>query len=118
MRRTQVGDSVARLRLFAALDRAHPLGALKDWAKGARACLNLPLDASVLQAGQPIYTARPKFTGMDDPVPRGMRAVILPGSKDTVTLDVGRFDVKPEMVRLTAKTKRRATRRSREEAGR
>jgi hypothetical protein len=93
-----VGDSVARLRLFAALDRAHPLGALKDWAKCARVGLNLPLDASVLQAGQPIYTARPKFTGMNDPVPRGMRAVILPGSKDMVTLEVGRFDVKPEIV--------------------
>jgi hypothetical protein len=100
-----VGDSVVRLRLFAALDRAHPLEALKDWAKGVRACLNLPLDASVLQAGQPIYTARPIFTGMEDPVPRGMRAIILPGSKDTVTLDVGRFDVKPEIVASSGKEK-------------
>jgi hypothetical protein len=100
-----VGDSVARLRIFAALDRAHPLQALKGWAKGARVCLNLPLDGSVLQAGQPIYTGRPKFTGMDDPVPRGMRAVVLPGSKDTVTLEVRRFDVKPEIVTSNSKNK-------------
>jgi hypothetical protein len=100
-----VGDSVARLRLFAALDRAHPLDALKGWAKGARTCLNLALDGSVLQAGQPIYTARPMFTGMDDPVPRAMRAIVLPGSKDTVTLDVARFDVKTDIVLSNGKEK-------------
>jgi hypothetical protein len=100
-----VGDSVARLRLFAALDCAHQLGALKDWAKGARAGLNLPLDPSVFGAGHPIYTARPKFTGIDDPVPRAVRAIVLPGRKDTVTLDVGRFDVKTEIVASNGKEK-------------
>ena len=59
------GDSIARLRLFAALDRPHPLRAMKDWAKGrggdARYCRSTPRS---FKAGQPIYTARPIFVSI------------------------------------------------------
>ena len=89
------GDGVARLRIFAALDRAWPLPMLKDWAVGARVCDALALDSAGIQAGQPNYTARPVFmNGMDDPVPAHCRAVILPGGADTVSLVVGRYAAK------------------------
>ena len=53
-----VGEETARLRLLFLLDRLHPLAELENWAKGARV-VGLPVDASVFQAQQPIYTARP-----------------------------------------------------------
>jgi hypothetical protein len=88
------GDAVARLKLFAALDRAWPLATLRDWVVGARVCDALPLDPAVVQAGQPVYTARPVFIGMNDPVPASCRVVILPGSADTVSLIVDRYAAK------------------------
>jgi hypothetical protein len=39
----------------------------------------------------PIYTARPVFHGMADPVPKSEWVLILDGAKDTVDLDLGRF---------------------------
>ena len=45
--------------------------------------------------GQPIYTARPRFEGIDDPVPEEQRAFVLPGVfGDRVSLVVGRYDRK------------------------
>ena len=46
------------------------------WARGARAA-GLPVDPAVIQAGQPIYTARPLFQGIADPVPPRLRAFVL-----------------------------------------
>ena len=93
------GDAVARLKLFVVLDRAWPLETLKDWVMGARVCDALPLDPAVVQAGQPVYTARPVFIGMDDPVPASCRVVILPGSADTVSLVVDRYAAKAISIR-------------------
>jgi hypothetical protein len=98
------GDAVARLRLFVALDRALPLATLKDWARGAKVCDALPLDPSVIQVGQPIYTARPVFTGgMSDPVPVSLHAVILSGRAGTVSLVVGRYAPKAAEIRVQVK---------------
>ena len=85
------GDSTARLRLFALLASPHSLTAMKDWAKGAAATLGLPIDSAPIQAGQPIYTARPIFEGMEDPVPRALHAQVLDGDHDTVALVVDQF---------------------------
>ena len=97
------GDDAARLKLFVVLDRAWPLETLKDWVTGARVCDELPLDPAVVQAGQPVYTARPVFIGMDDPVPASCRAVILPGSADTVSLVVDRYVAKAVRIRAQVK---------------
>ncbi len=86
------GDTLARLRLWVLLDRPHPVEVLKQWAKGARAS-DYPVDPAVMQAGQPIYTARPIFVGMADPVPACMRAVVLPGERERVALDIAEFEV-------------------------
>jgi hypothetical protein len=67
---------------------------LKAWALGAKTCDALALDSAPIQAGQPIYVARPIFTGMADPVPAALRAIILPGSADTVSLVVDRYAAK------------------------
>jgi hypothetical protein len=85
------GTGIARLRLFAAFDQAYPLRVLKDWANGARAALDIPLDSAPIQAGHPIYSGRPVFTDMKDSVPPRLHATILPGDKDFVTLDALRF---------------------------
>ena len=58
--------------------------------------MGLPVDPAVFQAGQPIYTARPRFEGaIADPVPEHLVAFVLPaaaGCGDRVTLDVHRYD--------------------------
>jgi hypothetical protein len=98
------GETFARLRLFAALDTAYSLATLKNWGMGAKVCEALPLDPSVIQAGQPIYTSRPVFVGMSDPVPVSVRALILPGDADTVSLAVGRYAPKAAEIRARVKS--------------
>lgn len=98
------GDTVARLRLFAAFDRAHPLKSLKDWAKGAAATLDLPIDSSPVQAGHPTYTGRPVFEDVGDPVPHALHATILAGNRDFVALEVDRFA--PKLAAIEAKVDR------------
>jgi hypothetical protein len=88
------GDSTARLRLFALLASPHSLRAMKNWARGAAATLELPIDSAPIQAGQPIYTARPIFKGVDDPVPRALHAQVLDGDRDIVALVVDQFALK------------------------
>ena len=108
------GDNIARLRLFAALDRPHPIRMMKDWTKGAASTLDLPIDSAIIQTGQPIYTGRPVFVrsvrtvegqdrreGVEDPVPRALHAVILPGDRDTVALVIDRFA--PKLAAIEAK---------------
>jgi hypothetical protein len=98
------GDKVARLRVFAALSRTHPIAALRGWAKGAAATLDLPIDIAVIQAGQPIYTPRPVFDGVVDPVPIELHAFILDGDRDTVDLNADRFA--PKLAAIDAKIER------------
>ena len=86
------GEETAKLRLFFLLDRAHPIADLHRWGRGAQIA-GLPVDPAVLQAGQPIYTARPLFRGrLKDPVPPALCAFVLPGDGDRVALDVHRYD--------------------------
>lgn len=85
------GDTLARLRLWALLDKPHPIEALRQWAKGARTS-DYPVDPAVMQAGQPIYTARPIFVGVPDPVPADLWAVVLPGERERVVLDANEFE--------------------------
>jgi hypothetical protein len=97
------GDGVARLKLFVLLDRAWPLDTMKAWALGAKVCDALPLDSAPIQAGQPIYTGRPIFIGMTDPVPVHCRAVVLPGSADTVSLVIDRYAAKATKIHARVK---------------
>ena len=86
------GDTLARLRLFFALDRPQSLDVLRRWARGAHAA-GLPVDPAVIQAGQPIYTARPLFQGIADPVPPRLHAFGLEGSRgDRVSLVADRYE--------------------------
>ena len=98
------GDDVARLKLFVALDQAWPLKTLKDWVTGARVCDALPLDPAVVQAGQPVYTARPLFVGMNDPVPAACRLAILPWDTDTVCLAIDRYAAKAVAIHAQVKS--------------
>jgi hypothetical protein len=98
-----VGDDVARLRLFAALSRPHPILTLNAWTKGARIALDLPLDPAGVHPSQPNYTGRPLFDGVDDPVPRHLLAVILDGDRDLVDLGVDRFTVQVRQVEARVK---------------
>ena len=68
------GDAVARLKLFAALDRAWPLEDVEGLGGGE----DLPtpwrwIRAPIEERGNPSYVARPIFTGMADPVPAALR---------------------------------------------
>ena len=56
-------------------------------------CAGVPLDASTLRAVEPIYTARPVFEGVRDPVP--VRFHLLEGLEDAVRVP----DVLPQRVR-------------------
>jgi hypothetical protein len=103
------GDDVGRMRLWFALDRAVPLADLKRWVVGLRKVNDLPVDPSVIQAGQPIYTGRPVFVGMADPISPDMHAVVVPGfCADTVTLDVSAFDAQAAVIDRAIKQATRA----------
>jgi hypothetical protein len=67
----------------------------------AAAVPNLMLDPRVFLTGQPIYTARPFFKGMHDPVPPTEWVQILPGAKSTVALDLDRYPIAPRLTRFT-----------------
>lgn len=91
-----VGEHRARLRLWFHLDQCYPLPVLRRWADGAKLA-GLPVDPMVIAVGQPIYTARPRFNGMADPVPTALRATIVPGFYgDRVRLLADRFDSRIE----------------------
>jgi hypothetical protein len=85
------GPGIARLRLFFVLTHPVRIEALYSWAEalsGARP--DLGLDPRVLQSMQPIYTARPIFRGMTDPVPVRSRVRLLDGYTDEVELELPR----------------------------
>jgi hypothetical protein len=81
----------ARLRLFFLTAEAASNEALCGWAEGlARGYPGLNIDPSVMQAHQIIYTRRPHFSGMAEPVPKWGRVRLLDGADDYLKLDVPR----------------------------
>jgi hypothetical protein len=103
------GDALARMRLWFALDRAVTLTDLKRWAAGVQKVHDLPIDPSVIQPGQPIYTGRPSFVSMADPISPDMAAVVVPGfCADTVALAVSAFDVQAAAIDRAIKQATRA----------
>ena len=87
------GPTLFRGRLWFLLDRPIPLADLRAWAMGVRA-MGGPVDPAVMQAGQPIFTARPQFVGMDDPIPPHLLATVVSGVRDRVDLNADRYAVK------------------------
>jgi hypothetical protein len=85
------GPDIARLRLFFLLPRPADNFALYIWADTlSRTRPDMRLDPSVMQAMQPIYTARPIFRGLPDPVPVWSRVRLLDGYAEHVSFDLPR----------------------------
>ena len=85
------GPGIARFRLFFALSRPEDNDTLYYWAEGLSiARPDLRLDPTVLRAMQPIYTARPIFHGLEDPVPSWGRVRLLDGYTDELELELPR----------------------------
>jgi hypothetical protein len=93
------GAGLARFRLWFQFDRVVEDEKLRRWALGCKAATNIPLDHSVFNPAQPCYTARPLFIGMTDPVNPGDYALILPGDKISVAIDVERFTPRYEAIK-------------------
>jgi hypothetical protein len=85
------GPGVAHLRMFFVPSRPEDNDALYYWADDLSiARPDLRIDPKVIEAYQPIYTARPIFRGMTDPVPEWGRVRILDGYTDEVELELPR----------------------------
>jgi hypothetical protein len=85
------GPDIARLRLFFVLTHPVSIDALYSWADTlSHPRSDLGLDPRVLRPMQPIYTARPIFRGMADPVPVWGRIRLLDGYTDEVELELPR----------------------------
>ena len=88
------GAIIVRLRLFCQLSCAYPLERLLGWGRAAQIA-GVPVDPAVLLRSQPIYTARPIFRGMDDPVPAECAPLSFPvRSAIAFHLVVDRYDAK------------------------
>jgi hypothetical protein len=85
------GTGTARLRLVVLLEKPISAGDAYAYLMGLRATLPF-IDPHTALPGQPIYTARPIFEGMDDPVPRDAAVYVLPGSRDCASLDFARAE--------------------------
>ena len=72
------GRCVARFRLFFRLDRTTDIAELRRWAVAARVA-GLPVDPAVLAGRAAHLHSAPAVRGMDDPVPQGHWAFVLPG---------------------------------------
>jgi hypothetical protein len=80
----------AHLRLFFVLNEAADNEALWLWTVGLSEKY-LAIDPKVMEAQQPIYTARPIFSpGCSDPVPEWGRMRLLDGYEDTLAPDLPR----------------------------
>jgi hypothetical protein len=114
----RMGPTVARLRLFFLLSQPAPNESLYAWCEDlSRRQGSLRLDPSVMLAQQPIYSARPIFRDMKDPVPEWSRARLLDGYEDYAMIEVPRVhhhrskarhaaglictDVPPELLEMT-----------------
>lgn len=85
------GPTIARLRLFFLLAMPAANDALCAWADDlSRKQPALRLDPAVMLPQQPIYTARPIFRGLSDPVPSWARVRLLDGYEDYLTIEVPR----------------------------
>ena len=63
----------------------------KTYTRGVTEKEEIELDASVCLPGQVIYTARPVFEGLKDPVPPEDWAFVLDGLNDEVPLDLKKY---------------------------
>ena len=82
------GPNIVHLRLYFVLSRPADNDALYSWACNlSDSRQDLELDPSVIRPYQPIYTARPIFRGMTDPVPVWGRVRLLDGFTDEVELE-------------------------------
>jgi hypothetical protein len=80
------GEDKLRLRLFFLLqDEISDLD-LTNWTKGFEFEHKIGLDHVTCETIQPIYTARPTFLRMTDPVPLDRRVAVLKGSEECVAL--------------------------------
>jgi hypothetical protein len=96
-----------RLRLFFLTAEAASNEALCGWTEElARAYPGLNIDPSVMQAHQIIYTGRPHFSGIADPVPPWGRVRLLDGADDYLKVDVPRV-AKARIARLRKKPKQK-----------
>jgi hypothetical protein len=76
-------------RLYFLLSQPLPNKALEQYAVELNASHSgLCLDGGVFQTGKPIYTARPIFKRMRDPLPQDEWVVILDGDKELVELNL------------------------------
>jgi hypothetical protein len=85
------GEDLARLRLFCLLDQPIADEDLRDWTKGFAYESRIALDYVVTGTVQPVYTARPFFVGLDDPVPKDRRVAILDGRSERVALALDHY---------------------------
>jgi hypothetical protein len=86
------GCDLLRLRLFFLLDRPIHDEILRDWLKGYAWMHRLEFDPAILNPTQPIYTARPTFDGVPDPVPVDRRVRLLDGDDgDRVELQLSPY---------------------------
>jgi hypothetical protein len=86
----RVGLPSARLRLFFILTEAVDNDLLYAWIEHLNKHGCAFLDPSVMQAQQPIYTARPVFVRCDDPIPKWGRVRVLDGYEDTIAPELPR----------------------------
>jgi hypothetical protein len=84
------GPALLRCRMWFLLDRPQELLALKAWTRGLKAVAGVG-DSAVCQAGQPIYTGRARFVGMDDPIPPQLRAAVVRERMERVALAADRY---------------------------
>jgi hypothetical protein len=84
------GPCTARLRLFFVLHEAVDNEVLRLWVTGLSEKF-IAIDPAVMLAMQPIYTARPWFRGIDDPVPDWGRVRLLDGYEDVVVPELPRL---------------------------
>jgi hypothetical protein len=85
------GEDLARLRLFYLIDRPVEDEDLRDWAKGFRYETGVDLDPVTFGTVQPVYTARPFFVDLDDPVPVDRRVAILDGASDRAAIELDHY---------------------------
>jgi hypothetical protein len=102
------GPTIARLRLFFVLSHAVENSVLYEWIKSlAKEHPELSLDPSVMEVQQPIYTARPIFVGLRDPVPAHCRVRVLDGPAAQISYDwdgINGHKPKPKKIRVFAKS--------------
>lgn len=75
---------IIKVHLWFLMDAPLDGPALRRWFNAHNSTHDLKLDASVATACQPLYNAKPLFTGMADPCPR--RLALLLGDRDTAQI--------------------------------